>query len=187
MGTVSILLLFFHLGGIDNATGDAISTFSISKNVTLGYCPTMEDHLELLEGNSLDFLRVSSASEALLKLEEGHLDAVLIGRRANRNEYGPNEVILKEGYTLVAEGGGVIYVEDLGQLEVHTYPTNSGLEKIFPDLNLYYHETVEEAVNHGDFILVKWTDWSDDLGLVVPIYEDGNKDSRFRTPILYSN
>ncbi len=187
MGTISTLLLFFHLGEIDNATGDAVSTFSISKNVTLGYCPTMESYLELLEDESFDFSSVSSANEALRKLEDGSLDVVLIGRRAYEYEYSPNEVILMEGYTLVAEEGGLIYSEELGYLEIQTYVKDVELEEFFPDLNLNYHETFEEAVGYGGVALVKWSDWNDDLQLVIPVHGDGRKDIRFRTPVLYSN
>jgi len=187
---ISVVYLALNTSSEDpsNFTGLVTGSLSIenqsNQTYKIGYCPTMEIYLYLLNEENVEIIEYSSSGKALSKLDQGDIDGVIIGRKARENEYSADGRILKEGYTLVSKEGGLIYSHQLDQITTHTY-LDEEIEEIFSELRINYHKSLEQ-INKDALILINWEDWKEELELVIPIYNDGSKDERFRTPILYS-
>lgn len=158
----------------------------------LGYCPTMKNYaIEYARNNNFMAVEVETTSIALENLRRGNLDAVIVGRKAYRNEIIPsiNEVQLEEGYTLISNEQNLIQEFELNNYIIHTYLDSSIAEKLLPNSEIVYYENFEFALVNGisgypNAMLINWRDYSDGLELLIPMVGI-NKVPEFRTPFLY--
>ncbi len=156
----------------------------------LAYCPTMRPYALALEQlGGFELVELGSSGEVLDYLEEGLIDAGLIGRRARIGEISPEiqENILKEGYTLIHSVGGLVHADDLPWLTIHTYLEEEKVSEMLPGHEaIVYHGSYQEAMEYGfdEAVLIDWQDYRDEP-LIVPMINSFEKESRFRNPFLY--
>lgn len=160
-------------------------------SVVIGYCPTMQIYLEEFGDDQVRFESFSTSSESLQKLREGKVDAVLIGRRARQEELvqGISMKQLKEGFTLVGTEPGMIDYDLLTEFVVYTNYDEQEVEGLLPaDTQLVFVDSLEEALtqltSQRHLALISWSDYSDELELVIPMRGDA-KVEEFRAPHLY--
>lgn len=56
----------------------------------------------------------------------------------------------------------------------------------FPEFQqVAYVGSTEEALTKGTPVLIDWDEWRDGYHLVIPVYPDGRKVAKFRTPVVY--
>ncbi|MFW6450412.1 MAG: hypothetical protein ACOCZ6_05140 [Nanoarchaeota archaeon] len=184
---VGILILLAGCG--ENDTGNLVSQ-TANEKISLGYCPTMEDRAEkIADNNDVKLKPYDYTSQALQALNNGQVDVVLVGRLAGKNEVGDvYEKRLKEGLTLAGREKQFIHVNELQQRKVHTTANKELAGKYVPEENLILHNSTQAAINDGidDLVLINWTDYSDELELVIPVNNAKQKIEKFRIPVLYS-
>ncbi len=195
LGTVSVisglyLVTSTAMGGSTRLTGLVTGSMGLEEEseqletYKIGYCPTMEPHLQSLEQEKIESIPLDSSGQVLRQLNQGNIDAALIGRKARSNEYQGEGKILEQGHTLVSSQGGVIPTDDLDEITVNTY-LDGEIQEEYPELNFRFQEKLED-INKDDLMLIDWEDWNEELELVIPLHTDSSKDERFRTPILYT-
>ncbi|MFP4523832.1 MAG: hypothetical protein ACLFO2_00755 [Candidatus Woesearchaeota archaeon] len=180
---VAVLLL---VAGCDDEVG------APEEPVTLGYCPTMSGLAERVASeNPVVSLRpFDFTAQALQGLNDGLVDAVLVGRPAREGELDDAfEKRLGTGLTLVGRQKRLISVAELGRSRIHT-AADEGLARDYlpPTAEVVFHDSVESALREGldEMVLVDWDEYSDGLRLVIPVDAAGRKVERFRLPVLYS-
>lgn len=143
----------------------------------------MENHAQNYKTNKILF---ESSSDAIKALEEGNVDAILIGRVAYSYETLKSPIFIEEeGYTLIFKEKLIILYEDIFDFEINTYISKETIEEKFPELkNIKYHENKEKEFNNS-ITLINWKDFKDDFKLLVPVDKNFNKIEKFRTPIIY--
>ncbi|MFP4423951.1 MAG: hypothetical protein ACLFP2_01840 [Candidatus Woesearchaeota archaeon] len=194
-GMIVLMIVGLLLAGCANkdTTSDAYINGSeqVKNEITLGYCPTMAELAEdMAENNNVSLKPFGSTSQALQALNNGQVDVILVGRLAGGHEVGAvHEKRLKEGLTLVGKEKRFIHADELLQSTVHTAEEKEIVKTYLPDNeDVVFHESTENAINEGidEIVLINWTDFSDEFGLVIPADSTGQKIEKFRIPVLYS-
>ena len=159
---------------------------------TISYCPTMEPFAQKIAGNiqDVELVPVGSAAQAMRMLYNNQVDSVLIGRVATSREVDDNtiETRLADGITLVYRQKSGLPVSSLSEIPVATYLPDEKLGELknaFGQINRY--DTLEECLQDGleTPVLIDWKDYQDYFELLIPMYENGAKDARFRAPVIY--
>ncbi len=170
-----------------------MNTKETNNSIKIAYCPTMEVFMNALSDmEGLEIIPVSSAGQALFLLKSGTVDAVIIGRRAKRQELGDDTRFLriKGGYTLVYRQKTGIPVESLKDIEVLTYIDDEKISHISGFFGAVKHlNSLDECLKYGLEIpvVIDWDDYRDDFELLIPVNERGEKVPEFRAPVLYHN
>ncbi|MFT4260903.1 MAG: hypothetical protein ACMXX9_00540 [Candidatus Woesearchaeota archaeon] len=149
-----------------------------SNNLTIGFCPTMQDFVTTNYPN-YNYVVFDSAASALISLNNDEVDKIIIGRKAYTYEnINLKETMLDEGYNLIASKRKVIRTEDLQNIKI------ASIHEInIEGLSLFIVDNKKEGLLGYDALLISWEDFNDYELLVVL---DGlKKDVRFRTPFLY--
>lgn len=168
MKKIILLLTFLLLMSCSNVESDKL---------VLGYCPTMSVYAEQLEG--FNIVELESSGEVLEQLRNGRIDVGLTGRKAYSFENNYYEKLLIPGYTLIGVERKNIYCEDLKNLEV------GSLEEVdYPYGNYTVFNSLEEAFENADVVLINWNDFNDH-NIVTP-YCLNKKILWFRSPHVYS-
>lgn len=171
-------------------TENTIST----KIVKLGFCPTMLSDVENIKKNNenIKVVPFASAGEVLTNLKAGEIDFALIGRKAKRNEIGENileKKLFETGFTFIAPKKSFIPKNDLANLEIKTCLEKEDTRihpSYFTDLkNIIYHQHPNCKTDGKGVWLISWDDWNDDMELLIPEDEYGNKIKKYRSPFLY--
>ncbi len=160
--------------------------------IKLGYCPTMVEIAKMIQEKNqhVSLVPYDFTAQALQSLNKKEVDVVLVGRIAENNELGEVfEKRLKDGLTLVGREKMLIRMDDLQKSRIHTYVTKEQAQEYIPNTDkIIYHDSFESAIKEGinDAVLIKWSDFSDDFELIIPVDENMNKIEKFRIPVLYS-
>lgn len=159
------------------------------QEVKVAFCPTMRPFIQNINfKENVKFYDAGSAANALYYLMTGEVDAVLIGRAANKQELNAQikEKRLQQGYTLVFNRKMGVDNSQLSQFPVHTYLAPSVAERILPDNKITYHASLDECLKNGlaEPVLIDWNDYRDEFELLIPMDSNG-KISVFRAPVLY--
>lgn len=192
---VSIIAFFVSgcsMTGMDVNIQNTEEMIVEKKPIKLGYCPTMSGIAKDI-GSKNPHVALSPydfTAKALQSLNNNEVDIVLVGRLAEKNEIGETfEKRLKDGLTLVGKEKKLISVYEMQGIRIHTYvPKEQVQEYITNTDNVIFHDSFESAIKYriNDVVLIRWSDFSDDLELVIPIDDNMNKIERFRIPVLYS-
>lgn len=165
-----------------------------NEKIRLGYCPTMGSYAEkTAEENNYELVLYPSSGIVFNELNNGNIHKGIVGRRAKSYELNDdiNEEILIPGYTLIFTQKNAIFYGELDSIVIHTYIEKNVTQKMLPNSYMFYHESIEKAIEVGfannEPILISWEDWRDDFELLIPVDIFGNKIEDFRTPILYSS
>lgn len=206
IGIVAFIFLFigiiFFSGSImGHTTSDKIRRGYFSENITsqtnsdpikLGYCPTMANLAKGIasKNSHISLQGYGYTSEAFHALNNGNVEMVLVGRLAGKNELNNAfEKHLRQGLTLVGREKILIPISKLQNSRIHTAVDENLANEYFPNIeNVIFHESTESAIKEGigDLVLINWNDYTDNLGLVIPVDNLGNKIEKFRIPVLYS-
>lgn len=160
--------------------------------VSVGFCPTMAPFAERLrlEGCEVSLVRFGSAAAALSALDEGRVDAVLVGRLAGGGELDdPFEWRLRDGLTLVGDTKRFVSLRELRGSRVHTAVSEGLAREYLPEgVEVVFHDSSEAALREGlgEMALIPWSEFADGFELVIPVDAASNKVERFRLPVLYS-
>ncbi len=175
------------------STGCTLTGMSTEKeSLTLGYCPTMSSRAEgIAAANSNVVLQpFGSTAHALQALDSDMVDVVLVGRLAGKNEVGEaHEKRLESGLTLVGHEKTFIPVTALDERTIHTAADNETVDRYLPTIdNVVFYESKESAIEKGldDLVLIHWSDYTHEFGLVIPVDSSQKKVEKFRIPVLYS-
>ena len=173
---LSGVLLFAGCGGSHPASSQAV-----------GYCPTMEPHArEIASERGMDLIRYESAAIVLEALRRGQIDVGVIGRLAFRSEHAGEGKRLAQGYTLVGPTTTMVPYEVVVSLGITTALPEAAVTAHFPEFQqVAYVGSTEEALTKGTPVLIDWDEWRDGYHLVIPVYPDGRKVAKFRTPVVY--
>ncbi len=189
---VGIAAFLSILAGIAFFSG-SITSHTNPDPIRLGYCPTMSDLAKEIASKNIHVSLQSFGytSEALQALNKGDVDMVLVGRLADRNEVNdPFEKRLKQGLTLVGREKRLISISQLQNSRIHT-AVDEDLANVYISNkeNIIFHESTGSAIKEGidEIVLIDWNDYTDGLGLVIPVDDAGNKIEKFRIPVAYSN
>lgn len=187
--SIGIIILIFV--GIMFSKG-LITGYAVSKSITLGYCPTMSSLAEEIasKNSHISLQPFDYTAEALQSLNNGDIDLVLVGRLAKKDELNNAfEKWLGEGLTLVGREKKIVHISQLQNNRIYTAVDEKLANEYLPHTeNIIFHESTESAIREGmnDIILIDWKDYTDNLELVIPIDDLGNKIEKFRIPVLYS-
>lgn len=160
--------------------------------VMLGHCPTMSGIAQEVAAKNphVSLVPYNFTAQALQSLNEGVVDAVLVGRLAEENEIGKAfERQLRGGLTLIGKEKRLISIDELRRSRIHTYVTKEQAEGYIPNIeDAVFHDSLESAVKDGidDIVLIQWSDFSDEFELIIPVDGNLNKIEMFRIPVLYS-
>ncbi len=191
MIVVGIAAFLFILAGMVFFSG-TIKSNKNSDPIKLGYCPTMSALAkEIASKNShISLQPFDYTAEALQSLNNRYVDMVLVGRLAEKDELNNAfEKQLGEGLTLVGREKKIVHISQLQNSKIHTAVDEKLANEYFPNKeNIIFHESTGSAIKEGidDIALIDWKDYTDNLGLVIPIDNTGNKIEKFRIPVLYS-
>lgn len=154
----------------------------------IGYCPTMEEYVKKrVDENKNRIINLGSAAQVLSFLNINEIDVGVIGRKAKKQEFKGYEKRIRKGFTLITNMKNIIGKEELKNIEVHTALSKKIIEEKYPDLkNVFYHDSLQDALKDGEVQLISWDDWNDNFELLIPVDEFNNKDTRFRVPHFYS-
>lgn len=160
--------------------------------IKLGYCPTMSGIAEEISAKNphVSLVPYDFTAQALYSLNSKKVDVILVGRLAKKNEIGKAfEKKLRDGLTLVGREKKLIKMEDLQKSKIHTYVSKEQAQKYIPNINnIIFHDSFESAIKNifNDIVLIQWSDFTEDLELVIPFEDNMNKIEKFRIPVLYS-
>ncbi len=194
-----VLILSVLLGCIpeDNSpTGQISAIVSVDTMMTpgikIGFCPTMTGAIQDLHKQGIDFRETAytSSGTAFSALNNGLVDAIIIGRSANSSELSADLrfVRLQDGFTLISNQPGLILFDDLVKIIVHTSENESIVQEILPpSTHINYYEDIGEALSmiYCGAVLLHWSQVQPDDKLLIPIDSSGNKIQTFRSPHLY--
>lgn len=165
---------------------------SAPQAVKIGYCPTMEEAFNLLKSKLVNVTGVTypSAGAAFVGLYDGDVEGIIVGRTANASEISEQLSFLRkqDGLTLISKSPGMIYYDDLVQINIHTAEQESHLADLLPEgTNVIYHESLADALRAAEkgAVLVKWSQVMPQDKLLIPVDKNGNKISTFRNPHFY--
>jgi hypothetical protein len=137
-----------------------------------------------------ELVQVGSAAQAMRMLYNDQVDSVLIGRVATKREMDNRtiETRLADGITLIYRQKSGLPVSALSEIPVATYLTDEQLGELkdaFAQITKY--ETIEECLQDGlaTPVLIDWRDYQDSFELLIPMFDNGAKDPRFRAPVIY--
>ena len=156
------------------------------QSIRIGYCPTMQSYAENLirQNVNTELISFRSADEVLRGMKNNLIDIALIGRKAKSEEIGgvAEKRIESPAYTLIAPEKQMIDYRGLGNFEIKTcLDENATLEK-FPELNPVFGDC---RFADGGIWLISWDEFTDEMDLLIPVDENGNKIAKYRTPFLY--
>ncbi len=160
--------------------------------IRLGYCPSMSGIAEEIatKNSHVSLVPYDFTAQALQSLNNKEVDAVLVGRLAEKSEIGETfERRLRDGLTLVGREKRLISIDGLQRGKIHTYVgKEQAQEYISRSDNVIFHDSFESAIKDGinDVVLIRWSDFSEGLELVIPVDDDMDKIEKFRIPVLYS-
>lgn len=159
-----------------------------SEFLKVSFCPTMrEEAISLKNKNeNIKLVQLGSASEVLRNLNSKTIDAGIIGRKAKKSEITEKikgKRLHKVGYTLIGPRKQMIPESNLKNLQISTC-LGKEIKESFPELNLDF---VDCDYKNGRPWLISWDDFSDELELLIPVNENGEKIKIFRTAHLYTS
>mgnify|MGYP005838494903 CR=1 FL=1 len=189
---ISLFITGCSMTGMSVNTQDAEEPNVEKQPIRLGYCPTMSAIAEeiAIKNSHVSLVSYDFTVQALQSLNNKEVDVVLVGRLAEENEVGEIfEKRLRDGLTLVGKEKKLISMDNLQRSKIHTYVSKEQAQEYIPNIdNVIFHGSSESAISSGldDLVLIRWSDFSEDLELVIPIDENMNKIEKFRIPVLYS-
>ncbi len=190
---LSVVALFLVTAGIVFVQKPAIEQEAkVEEPITLGYCPTMSGIAKEIasKNNNVSLKAYEFTSQALQSLNNGEINVVLVGRLAKENEIEDAfKKTLREGLTLVGKEKRAISLAELHHNRIHTYVSEELARKYVPETTeIIFHDSKELAIKEGinELILIQWSDFQENLELVIPLDEKQNKIEKFRIPVLYS-
>lgn len=179
--------------GVDQQERTTKTRINQPSHIMVGHCPTMTLHKNLFDDQLVEFRLVYSSAEALALISQGVIDVALIGRQAYQEKLvsNINEKRLRDGPTLVGVEGGVLSFSELANSQIHTH-LDLETDDLFPaGTHLVQHQELSETLANlaktDSLALILWSEYQDELPLVIPM--DGEqKTPIFRSPhIYYSN
>ncbi len=192
---MSIIVLFVSscsMNGMDVNIQNTEEIIIEKQSVRLGYCPTMSGIAEEIgaKNSHVSLVPYDFTVQALQSLNNEEVDVVLVGRLAEENEIGETfERQLRDGLTLIGREKRLISIDEMQRSRIHTYVSKKQAQEYIPNTdNIIFHDSFESAIKDGinDVVLIQWSDFSDDLELVIPVDNNMNKIEKFRIPVLYS-
>jgi hypothetical protein len=184
---VLFVLIFFSVGFFNYPSNNIKSKDNI---IRLGFCPTMKEiAAELSFKNNFILYERGSTASVLFDLNRGNIDVALVGRLATSYEKKNfKERVIGSGYTLISNRKIFVDYLDHNKLLIHTYLDESIAEKLLPEAEIMFYESLEESLSKGlgDNVLIDWKDFKDGYELVV-VMNGTSKVLSFRLPVLYSN
>ena len=157
--------------------------------IRVAYCPTMEDHLPLLnlEGFAIEAFPYPNAAQALQAIISREVDAALIGRKPYTAEMVWDFVVLqlRDGVTLINAQQRVIPYSDLVSVTIHTMLSIQEAQGLFPEGTRIIHHTAHtpaDLLDQDSAVLMDWVQVEGNYQLLTPVNEQGQKIPHFRTP-----
>ncbi|HDP73988.1 MAG TPA: hypothetical protein ENN46_03485 [Candidatus Woesearchaeota archaeon] len=191
-GSFGLLLLLFLAFSVTTRNPDVDEPEEDkAKEITIGYCPTMNQYLNsfFYGMQNVKFTEYPSAASAIQQLRAGQVDAVLIGRVSRQSEIreGIKELRLGKGFTLISDSTKTILASELSKARVHTAVPEEIARTVLPENDFLFYESNEKARESGisEAVLISWDDFRDEDHLLIPVYSDGRKIEKFRSPVLY--
>jgi hypothetical protein len=157
----------------------------------LGYCPIMKTELNKLNISELELFEFNNSQEVLKALQNKKIDIAVIGRKARREEITEQIRYLQlrpEDVTLVSLRYAQMTLENLENINIHTWLNTDELGLLFSNLNVIAYETSKEASSNGlnEAVLINWRDVDyEKHELLVALDNGGNKLEYFRSPHVY--
>ncbi|MGM5480888.1 MAG: hypothetical protein ACQESE_00605 [Nanobdellota archaeon] len=164
----------------------------IKEHVVLGHCPTMAEHAHVIENEyeRVSSEQFSSTASAVAALKKGDVDVILVGRVVKETELQDAfENRLRDGLTLVGSQKQFISLDRLYASSIHTAVSEQDVKQYLPShVDVMYYDSLESSLREGlhDVVLINWSDYTEDMELVIPVDSSMNKIEKFRLPILYS-
>lgn len=154
---------------------------------SVGYCPTVEPYArEIAEDRDAKLIRYASAAAVLQALRLERIDVAVIGRLAFPGEYPAAGRRLEQGYTLIGPAAVMVPYDSVVARAIATALPAEIVETNFPEFaQVVFFESAEQALASGAPVLIDWDDWQDGFQLVTPLYPDGRKVEKFRTPVVF--
>jgi hypothetical protein len=168
-----------------------LTAASTAQVISVGYCPTMAAELSILDADGvfIEGVQYPSAAQAVQALQDGAVDAVLIGRKPYATEISEGLVFIqmREGVTMINVQQRIIPYAELASLHVHTTLDLKDIDGLFPESTQIIHHTEPVSVvllDHNSAVLMEWADVEGNYQLLIPVNEQGQKIPQFRTPFL---
>jgi hypothetical protein len=163
------------------------------ETVKVGYCPTMQPHIQALMSTHQSIIPelYDNSAAAMQALYEGQVQAILIGRTARQNELSDQLrlVRLVDGLTLITHQPGVIRFEDIPKITLLTCEDEAAIADLIPvRFNVVYFDEFDQMLVNFDAtvaVLLRWSQVSPVDNLLVPVDAAGNKVAGFRSPHFY--
>ncbi len=179
-----LILCIVLLTACDSYNGKAVE-----EKITLGFCPTMSEHAEIIAESGISLKQFGSAAEVLENLRDGKISIAIIGRIAKESEVTEDidKATLCDGLTLISGSKALIEGNDLKSLKVATYLSKDKIKDYEGDFGeVVILNSLDDAISQKSIgaVLIDWKDFKDDFELLIPMNE-GKKIEKYRIPVLY--
>lgn len=191
---VVILTLIGCNSSQTNFDHSASSDAELPEILTLGFCPTMRNDAQDFQKQNerIELMPFGSAGEVLAQLKSGQIDFALIGRKAEKYEINAQiteQKMFETGFTLIAPKKSFITKKDLATLEIKTCLEKEDTRihpSYFTDLtNIVFVKHPKCKTDREGVWFIPWYEWTDEMALLIPVDETGNKIKKYRSPFLY--
>ncbi len=152
-------------------------------------CPTYYQKLkDDLNRDIYEIIKTNSTIESIDFLEKGEVEAVMAGRTLKPDEPSFNSIILKDGYSFLAQKSQSIYLEDLNNYNFYTDLNPEIIKEKFPIEEIEKVDDVYKYLENG-FIVTSWENTNYSKAEIIHLLEENNRrvESSRQATFYYKN